>query len=52
MIEKKVSTIYLTVRLDLSVPIEKEEVQEVVSELDYNFEHNYITNTEICGINE
>lgn len=52
MNEEKVSVIYITVKLELSIPIDKEEVEEVVSELEYNFEHNYITNTEICGINE
>lgn len=51
-------TIYLTVRLDIDNPkadeITDEEVDEIISEVDYEFK-NYGSNeidTEICGKND
>lgn len=52
-------TIYITVRLDIDndkvSEITDDDVQEIISEIDYSFsdvEDFKITNTEICGINE
>ena len=51
-------TIYLTVRLDIDNPkadeITDEEVDEIISEVDYEFKNyrDYEIDTEICGIND
>ena len=51
-------TIYLTVRLDLSNPdvdeITDDDVEEIVSEVDYEFRNygNYEIESEICGQND
>ena len=51
-------TIYLTVRVDIFNPnvveITDDEVQEVVSNLDYEFQNykDYEMQTEICSIND
>ena len=51
-------TIYLTVRLDIDNPkvdeITDEEVDEIISEIDYEFKKygDYETDTEICGRND
>ncbi|GAB6013557.1 hypothetical protein [Viscerimonas tarda] len=52
-------TAYITVRLEIHNPevdeITDEDVEEVINEMDYNFEVEgefQITDTEICGINE
>ena len=48
-------TIYLTVRLDIDNPkadeITDEEVDEIISEVDYEFKNygDYEIDTEICG---
>ena len=51
-------TIYLTLRLDLSNPdvdeITDDDVEEIVSEVDYEFRNygNYEIESEICGQND
>ena len=51
-------TIYLTVRLDIDNPkadeITDEEVDEIISEVDYEFKNygDYEIDTEICGKND
>lgn len=51
-------TIYLTVRLDVDNPkvehITDEEIDEIVSEVDYEFKNygDYAIDTEICGRND
>ncbi|MFS2718815.1 hypothetical protein AAH048_12260 [Parabacteroides merdae] len=51
-------TIYLTVRLDIDNPkadeITDEEVDEIISEVDYEFKNygDYGIDTEICGQND
>lgn len=51
-------TIYLTVRLDIDNPkgdeIADEEVDEIISEVDYEFKNyeDYEIDTEICGQND
>lgn len=51
-------TIYLTVRLDIDNPkgdeITDEEVDEIISEVDYEFKNyeDYEIDTEICGQND
>lgn len=53
-------TIYLTVRLDIDNPkadeITDEEVDEIISEVDYDYEFknygDYEIDTEICGKND
>ncbi len=52
-------TIYITVRLDIEndkvSEITDDDVQEIISETDYNFGNVgdfKITDTEICGLNE
>lgn len=51
-------TVYLTVRLDIDNPkvdnITDEEVDEIVSEVDYKFKNygDYEIDTEICGQND
>lgn len=51
-------TIYLTVRLDIYNPnteeITDEDVDEIVSEVDYEFKNykEYEIDTEICGRND
>ena len=51
-------TIYLTVRLDIDNPkadeITDEEVDEIISEVDYGFKNygDYEIDTEICGRND
>ena len=51
-------TIYLTVRLDIYNPnteeITEEDVDEIVSEVDYEFKNynEYEIDTEICGRND
>ena len=53
-----IRTIYLTVRLDLSNPdvneITDDDVEEIVSEVDYEFRNygNYEIESEICGQND
>ncbi len=41
-------SVEITVRLDID---EDADVQEVVSEMDYNFTHASIKGTEVVGIN-
>lgn len=51
-------TVYITVRLEIHNPevdeITDEDVQEIISEMDYSFEPvgKFQLETEICGINE
>ncbi len=51
-------TIYLTVRVDLYNPnvneITDDDVEEVISEMDYEFKNyqDYEVETEICGRND
>ena len=51
-------SIYLTVRLDIDNPkadeITDEEVDEIISEVDYEFKNygDYEIGTEICGQND
>ncbi len=51
-------TVYLTVRVDLYNPnvneITDDDVEEVISEIDYEFQNyqDYEIETEICGTNE
>ncbi|MFR9546901.1 MAG: hypothetical protein SNJ29_15200 [Rikenellaceae bacterium] len=51
-------TIYITVRLDIENKkldeITDDEVQDIVSEIDYDFQSvdDFIVQSEICGINE
>lgn len=52
------TTIYITVRLDIDNPnkdvITADDVQEIVSEIDYQFKNyeDYEVESEICGIND
>ena len=52
------TTIYLTVRLDIENDkldkITEDDIQEIVSEVDYEFKNyeDYQISSEICGINE
>lgn len=52
------TTIYITVRLDIDNPnkdvITEDDVQEIVSEIDYQFKNyeDYEVESEICGIND
>lgn len=56
----KYQSVYLTVRIDMSVPddMSYEEVKDLVNELDYDFSlpsdnnNASVVDTEICGINE
>ena len=54
---KKITPVYITVRIDIEHDenLSQEEVEEVISEADYSFEHKEadaeIIDTEICGIN-
>lgn len=51
-------SIYITVRLDVennkTEAITDEQIQEIVSEVDYEFKNyeDYEISSEICGINE
>ena len=51
-------TIYLTERLDIDNPkveeITDEDVEDIVSEIDYEFKQyeDYAIETEICGLND
>jgi hypothetical protein len=51
-------TIYLTVRLDIGNPnveeISDDDIEEIVSELDYEFKNygDYEIESEICGRND
>lgn len=51
-------TVYLTVRLDICNPnteeITEEDIDEIVSEVDYEFKNygDYEIDTEICGEND
>ncbi|MCS2721900.1 hypothetical protein NXW08_00315 [Bacteroides uniformis] len=51
-------TVYLTVRLDICNPnteeITEEDIDEIVSEVDYEFKNygDYEIDTEICGRND
>jgi hypothetical protein len=51
-------TTYITVRLDIHNPktdeITDEDIQDVITEMDYHFEPvgDFELETEICGINE
>ncbi|OFK94283.1 MULTISPECIES: hypothetical protein [Bacteroides] len=51
-------TVYLTVRLDICNPnteeITEEDIDEIVSEVDYEFKNygDYEIDTEICGKND
>ena len=51
-------TVYLTVRLDICNPnteeITEEDIDEIVSEVDYEFKNygDYEIDTEICGQND
>ena len=52
------TTIYITVRLDIDNPnkdaITEDDIQEIVSEIDYEFKNyeDYEVESEICGIND
>ncbi len=53
------SSVYITVRLDIENEkvneITADDIQEVISEMDYEFKNSgdfQIVGTEICGINE
>ena len=45
----KYGVIYVNVSLYLETDVDEEEIEGIVSEMDYNFRHKHIADTKING---
>ena len=47
--DKKYGVVYVNVSLYLDIDLDEEEIEGIISEMDYNFKHKYISETRING---
>ena len=47
--EKKHGVVYVNVSLYLELDFDEEEIEGIISEMDYNFKHKHISETRING---